>query len=158
MDRGGLCKEPVLKSPDFQQPFILQTDASELGVGAALLQGEPDNLQPALYISRNLNKHEERYSVVEKECLAIKWDYLRYYLLGWKFIPETDHRALTWHQNLRDTNSRITRWFLAMQPFNFDVLYRNGREKCTADYLSRTPQGSSSEGGENVMGLPHAFI
>ncbi|KAF0038912.1 hypothetical protein F2P81_009396 [Scophthalmus maximus] len=135
----------------------MRTNASDLCVGAALLQGKPNRLQPVLYISRKLNKHEFRYSVVEKECLAFKWalDSLRYYLLGRKFILETDHRVLSWLQNMRDTNSRITQWFLAMQPFDFDFLYRKGNDNCTADYLSRKPQLSSPEGGVNVMKLAH---
>ena len=151
-----LCKEPILKSPDFEQPFVVQTDASDVGIGAALLQGEAGNLLPVVYISRKLLKHERPYSVVEKECLAIKWalDSLKYYLLGREFVLETDHRALSWLQNMKDTNSRITRWFLAMQPYDFVVQYRKGSENCTADFLSRTPQGASSEGGGNVTGQP----
>lgn len=68
--------------------------------------------------------------MVEKECLAIKWalDSLRYYLLGHKFRLETDHRALAWLGKMRDTNARITRWFLAIQPFDFEVLYSRGSQ------------------------------
>ncbi len=66
--------------------------------------------------SRKLLSCESTYSTVEKECLAIKWalDSLRYYLLGRKFRLETDHRALSWLGQMRDTKSIITRWFLAM--------------------------------------------
>lgn len=154
-----MCKEPILKSPDFEQHFTVQTDASEVGIGAVLLQGEPGNLLPIAYISRKLNKHERRYSVVEKECLAIKWalDSLKYYLLGRKFTLETDHRSLSWLKDMKDTNSRITRWFLALQPFDFVVCYRKGAENCTADFLSRTPHVSSSEGGGNVTELGRAL-
>lgn len=104
---------------------------------------------PVAYISRKLLPRESRYSTVEKECLAIKWalDSLSYYLLGRKFRLETDHRVLSWLGQMRDTNSRITRWFLAIQPFDFEVLYRSGTQNCTADYLSRTPHEASGEGG-----------
>lgn len=156
---GSLCTEPVLKSPDFDQPFNVQTDASHVGIGAALLQGEPGNLQPIAHISRKLLKHEVRYSVVEKECLAIKWvlDSLKYYLQGRKFTLETDHHALIWLSNMKDTNSRITRWFLAMQPFDFVVQYRKGHENCAADFLSNAPQGWPLEGGRYVTGQPRAL-
>ncbi|KAG5267118.1 hypothetical protein AALO_G00218190 [Alosa alosa] len=64
---------------------------------------------------------ELRYSTVEKECLAIKWalESLKYYLVGKDFILETDHRALKWLHRMKDTNSRVTRWYISLQPFNF---------------------------------------
>ena len=72
---------------------MVQTDASEHGLGAVLLQRETGQLKPIAYISRKLLPRESNYSTVEKECLAIKWpfDSLRYYLLGRKFILETDY-------------------------------------------------------------------
>lgn len=70
--KDSLCRVPVLQSPDFLKTFTLQTDASEHGLGAVLLQGEPGNLLPVAYISRKLLPRETRYSTVEKECLAIK--------------------------------------------------------------------------------------
>ncbi|KAG1926178.1 hypothetical protein F2P79_025020 [Pimephales promelas] len=57
---------------------------------------------------------------------------------------------------MKDTNARITRWFLALQPFDFEVVYRTGSENCTADFLSRTPRVVSGEGGGNVTGCPAA--
>ncbi len=150
--KGALCQEPVLQSPDFEKMFTVQTNASQHGIGAVLLQEEQGQLKPVVYISRKLLPREVNYSTVEKECLAVKWalDSLRYYLLGRKFRLETDHRALAWLGRMRDTNARITRWFLAMQPFDFEVLYRSGSQNCTADFLSRTPQAVSGEGGGNV--------
>ena len=152
--KDSLCKEPVLLSPDFEKTFTVQTDASERGLGAVLLQGADGQLKPVAYISRKLLPRECNYSTVEKECLAIKWalDSFKYYLLGRKFVLETDHRALSWLGRMKDTNSRITRWFLAVQPFDFDVLYRSGKLNTTADFLSRVPQGAPSEGGGNVTG------
>lgn len=152
--KDALCKESVLQSPDFEQPFTVQTDASQFGLGAVLLQGEQGHLRPIAFISRKLLPRETRYSTVEKECLAVKWalDSFRYYLMGRKFKLETDHRALVWLGRMKDTNARITRWFLAVQPFDFEVLYRTGSENCTADFLSRTPRVVSREGGGNVTG------
>lgn len=141
--KEALCKEPVLQSPNFDKPFTVQTDASEYGLGAVLLQGQSDHLHPVVYISRKLLPRETKYSVIEKECLAVKWalDSLKYYLLGRKFTLQTDHRALVWLNRMKDTNARITRWFLSLQPFEFEVVYRKGQQNCTADFLSRTPHG-----------------
>lgn len=147
----ALSKEPVLFSPDFDQDFVLQTDASERGLGAVLLQGPVGGRRPVAFISRKLFPRESRYSTIEKECLAVKWalDSLRYYLLGRQFTLETDHKALAWMQRMKDTNSRVTRWYLAMQPFHFTICHVPGRDNVTADYLSRCP-GPGLEGGEDV--------
>lgn len=89
----SLSKQPVLYSPNFDEPFILQTDASDRGLGAVLLQETMEGRHPVAYISRKLFPREVRYSTVEKETLAIKWalDSFRYYLLGRDFTLETDH-------------------------------------------------------------------
>ncbi|XP_073721145.1 uncharacterized protein [Misgurnus anguillicaudatus] len=139
--KAALSTEPVLRSPDFGKPFILQTDASELGLGAVLLQEQNGIRHPVLYLSRKLFPRETRYSVVEKECLALKWalDSLKYYLLGRDFLIESDHKALKWLHEMKDTNSRLTRWFLSIQPFRFIVKYCPGSENKAADFLSRSP-------------------
>ena len=92
-----LCSAPVLKAPDFSKPFILQTDASDRGIGAVLSQiDENGDDHQIAYFSKNLLPREQRYSTVEKECLAIKLatHAIRVYLLGRKLIIQTDHRAL----------------------------------------------------------------
>lgn len=139
--KGMLSNEPILHSPDFENSFVLQTDASELGLGAVLMQEENGEKHPVVYLSRKLFPRETRYSVVEKECLALKWalDSLKYYLLGRDFVVETDHKALKWLHRMKDTNSRLTRWFLSIQPFRFTVKHRPGIENKAADFLSRSP-------------------
>ncbi|KAL5509594.1 hypothetical protein EMCRGX_G004988 [Ephydatia muelleri] len=130
-----LCYTPVLASPDFEKPFILQTDASnsEYGVGAVLSQRDALGCDhPIAYFSRKLLPREVRYSTVEKECLAIKlgMETFRVYLLGRKFIVETDHRSLVWLNKLKESNSRLTRWSLALQPFNYS--WQQWRPICDA--------------------------
>eukprot|EP00063_Salmo_salar_P026974 XP_014001809.1 PREDICTED: uncharacterized protein LOC106572279 [Salmo salar] len=147
-----LCSFPVLQTPDFQKRFLVQVDASAVGIGAVLAQGEPGEELPVLYLSRKLLPRETRYSTIEKECLAIKWalDSLRYYLLGREFDLHTDHRALTWIQTMKDRNSRVTRWYLELQPFRFCVRHKAGKENVTPDYLSRLPNlvASGEEEGD----------
>uniref|UniRef100_A0A669EG75 Gypsy retrotransposon integrase-like protein 1 n=1 Tax=Oreochromis niloticus TaxID=8128 RepID=A0A669EG75_ORENI len=138
--KNCLCSEPVLQCPDFTQPFTLQTDASGEGLGAVLLQGEGENKRPVVYISRKLFPREMKYSTIEKEALAIKWalDTLKYYLMGDEFVLETDHRALQWMNRMKDSNARITRWYLSLQPFRFRIQYRPGHKNVVADFLSRS--------------------
>lgn len=90
------------------------------------------------YAVCKLFSHETRYCTIKKECLAIKWalDTLKYYLIGKKFVLETDHRSLQWLHHLRDINSRITQWHLSLQPYRFTVRYKAGKDNVIADFLS----------------------
>ena len=93
--KNYLCYEPILRSPDSDK-FILQTDASDRGIGAVLTQHDAEgNEHPVAFYSRKLLPREQRYSTIKKECLAIKaaTHTFRVYLLGKKFTIQTDHRA-----------------------------------------------------------------
>ena len=119
---------------------MLQTDASERGVGAVL--GQRDDLgldHPIAYFSRKLLPREEKYSTVEKECLGVKLgvEAFRTYLLGRHFTVETDHRALEWLYCLKESNPQLTRWSLSLQPYQFTVKHQPGVANGNADALSR---------------------
>ena len=89
-----LLSSAVLRNPDFNKPFILQTDASEMGAGAVLSQQDADGSDhPVAFFSRKLLPHEQRFSTVEKECLSIKLgiEAFHVYLLGKEFLVQTDH-------------------------------------------------------------------
>lgn len=83
-----------------------------------LLQGEGHDQKPVVYINRKLFPQQTRYVAVELECLAVQWalDTIKNYLLGRDFLLETDHRALQWLGHMKDSNARITHWFLACRP------------------------------------------
>ena len=68
-----LLSAPIMMNPDFSRPFILQTDASEVGVGAILSQTDTEGYDhPVAYFSRKMLPREQKYATIEKECLAIK--------------------------------------------------------------------------------------
>ncbi len=144
--KAALCGGPLLHSPNFDLPFLLQTDASDRGLGAVLAQVVGGEERPVLYLSRKLSKRETRYSTVEKECLAIRWAVLtlRYYLLG-EFTLCSDHAPLQWLHRMKDTNARITRWYLALQPFKFKVVHR------TWGCRWRQPTSSPGMGGGGLQ-------
>ena len=86
-----------MRLPDFARPFIVQTDASDTGVGAALLQNFDDGLFPVAHARKKLLQREKNYSVIERECLAIVFAVQKYqkYLYGNEFVLHTDHRPLS---------------------------------------------------------------
>ena len=87
---------PILSHPNFDQEFIIETDASDLGLGAVLLQRYNDKLHLIQYISRTLQDCERKWSIREKEALAIIWacETFRPYVYGTKFVVETEHKSL----------------------------------------------------------------
>ena len=92
-----VARPPVLMAPQFDSPFILQTDASDLGIGAVLLQeGEDGMKHPIGFASKKLLPRETRYSTIERECYAIVWGIQRFqeFLYGKPFFLETDHQPL----------------------------------------------------------------
>ena len=145
--KSYLSTEPILKAPDFGKRFLLQTDASKTGIGAVLSQLD-DKLRehPVVYLSRQLKPNERNYSVSEQECLAIVWSInkLRYYLLGRAFSVITDHKALQWLDKTKLANSRLMRWSLILQEYNFDIQYRKGITNTNADSLSRICTASNN--------------
>ena len=99
--------------------MILQTDASNRGVGVVLSQIHNDGKEhPIVYVSKKLLPREEKYSIVEKECLAMVWavQTLGVYLYGREFLLQTDHHALYW---LDRKNARLSRWSLFLQEWRF---------------------------------------
>ena len=76
---------------------------------------------------------------MKKELLPIKLaiNTFRVYLLGRHFQIVTDHRSLEWLDRLKETNSRLTQWSLAPQPFDFSIAHRLSKDYGNADALSR---------------------
>jgi len=134
-----LSNEPILKLPDLNREFILQTDASNLSLGGCLLQEHDGVKHPVLYASRKLIPREQNYSVSEREALAIIWAINKFhrYLYGQQFVLESDHRPLQYLQSSHHKNPRLMRWSLALQAYRYTVKYIRGSQNVVADYLSR---------------------
>jgi hypothetical protein len=136
-----------LKRPDFDKPFIVYTDASDVGIGGLLTQVY-DGVEHAIgYASRTLSCAEKNYGVTERECLAIVYSLkeLRSYVYGTHFKVVTDHMSLTWLAKLHETNPRLTRWILALSEYDFTIAYRPGKSHANMDALSRLPLPMSKE-------------
>jgi hypothetical protein len=91
--RDCLCSSPILCYPDFSRPFLLDTDASDSGIGAVLSQLDEGRERVVAYASRLLSKPERQYCVTRRELLAVVvfTRHFRPFLLGSKFTLRTDH-------------------------------------------------------------------
>ena len=140
--KANISQPPILRLPDVSQPFILQTDASNTGLGAVLLQEDSiGEKHPVAFASRKLQPRETRYSTIERECLAIIWGITKFqeYLYGAEFILETDHQPLQYLRKTQFQNGRLMRWALALQPYRFLLRAIPGKDNVGADCLSRNP-------------------
>ncbi|EDW54737.1 GM19302 [Drosophila sechellia] len=144
--KARLVADPILACPDFTKTFVLQTDASDYGLGAILTQHSERCERVISYSSRTLNTAERNYSETEKECLAIVWAVrkLRPYLEGYRFKVITDHMALKWLNNIESPSGRIARWALELQQYDFEIAYRKGQLNIVTDALSRQPLQETS--------------
>ncbi|GFS54719.1 retrovirus-related Pol polyprotein from transposon 297 [Trichonephila clavipes] len=139
--KGKLIDKPILYAPNFEREFIVQTDASNAGMGAVLTQlTEQGEEHPILYLSKKFSEVEKRYCTTEKECASIVFAIkrLHYYLDGNSFLVMTDHNPLVWLNRNVSSNPRLMRWALALQPYNFRIVHRSGKSHKNADSLSRS--------------------
>ena len=136
-----LAAAPILHLPDHEKGYILRTDASDVGIGAVLLQKHGEQLFPISYASRKLLPRERAYAIIERECLALVWVTARFhmYLYGKEFLLETDHHPLAYLTTAKVNNSRVMRWALSLQQYRFTVKAIKGSENVGADFLSRCP-------------------
>ena len=137
--RDYLLKRSILKLPDHSKPFILRTDASNFGLGAALMQQHDERLYSVVYASKKLASAETNYLTLEKECLDIVLGITKFrlYLTGKLFILQTDNQPLAYINKNKYQNNRIMRWALALQGYNYTVQDIPGKDNVAADYLSR---------------------
>ncbi|KAJ0744829.1 putative nucleotidyltransferase, Ribonuclease H [Helianthus annuus] len=126
---------PILRLPDWTQPFIVECDACGSGLGAILVQDK----RPVAYYSEAIKGKALHLSTYEKEMLAVvkavkKW---RPYLLGKPFIVRTDHKALKHLLEQRITTPAQTRWLPKLLGYDYRIEYKSGSSNQGADALSR---------------------
>jgi hypothetical protein len=150
-----LTTDLVLRLPNNQRPMKLQTDASDEGIGAVILQICPDGDRPIAYLSKKFTLAQRKWSPMEQECYAFicaldKW---HNYLSGTKFTWETDHKALTQLNQKAQINKRCERWRLKILEYDFKVKYIPGSANAMPDYLSRSPVDEAEEDPDEMITL-----
>lgn len=157
-----LCEAPVLAYPIPGELFILDTDASNDGIGGVLSQRVNQEEQVLAYYSRKFNKAERNYCVTRRELLSMVETMKHYskYLVGQKFVVRTDHAALKWLTNFRNPEGQIARWLERLQSFEFSIEHRkgikHGKRGCTLPSTMRrivsTLPEIGSKGSASVIG------
>lgn len=154
MLKNYLISEPCLHLPDFARPFCIFTDASKYAIGCFLAQEDPITgfPHPIAFASRKLNDAEISYATVEKECLSLVFSitHFKNYLYGAPFKVYSDQQCLSKVKNFKDPTSRIARWFLTLQQYDYTIVYKPGRLNFMADYLSRATYPSDKIQKERV--------
>ena len=132
--KGLISTAPVLRYFDCTKQISLQCDASESGLGYAILQ-------PITFGTRVLTPTDRKYAQIEKEMLAIvggceKFDQ---YIYGQRVIVETDHKPLVsiYKKTIHNTPKRLQRMLLRLQGYDLEITYKKGKEMYLADTLSR---------------------
>ncbi|KZS19907.1 Uncharacterized protein APZ42_013703 [Daphnia magna] len=137
--RECLITPPVVAFPDFDEEFLIFTDASNYGIGAVLSQIQDVKEVVIAYSSRHLNAAERNYSAIEREALAIVYGIKRYrhYLQDDKFEIISDHRPLQWLETHKDEKSRLGRWAIELSAVKYKITNKPGKAHANADFLSR---------------------
>ncbi|GJP56106.1 hypothetical protein CLOM_g15162, partial [Closterium sp. NIES-68] len=135
----ALMTPPVLRISDPNRPYEVVTDASDIAIGAVLLQDFGDGLQPIAYESRKLQGAEKNYTVHDKEMLAIVHAFKtwRCYLTGADVTVRTDHKSLQYLRAQPNLNPRQIRWLDFLESnFHYTITYKRGANNI-ADAFTR---------------------
>jgi len=137
--------------PNDTDPFLPDTDACDVSIGAVLSQVQNGLERVIAYASRSLSKLERNYCVTRKELLAIVCytKTFRQYLLGRQFVVRTDHSALQWLRTTPELIGQQARWCEILEEFDFQIVHRLGRLHGNADAMSRRPYRQCGNNGEN---------
>ena len=134
-----LTTAPIVRASNWQLPFEVMCDVSDLAIGAVLGQREDGKPNVVHYASKTLNEAQRNYTTTEKELLAVVYalDKFRAYLVGADIVIFTDHSALKYLLTKQNAKARLIRWVLLLQEFNLQIKDKKGVENVVADHLSR---------------------
>jgi hypothetical protein len=159
-----MATRPILLQPNFDKQFVLQTDASALGIGAVLLQaGDTPKLQLVEFFSATFTPTERNYDIYERELLAIMKSLAHWRpYLGWTkepFLIQTDHTNLQYWKSPQNLNRRTARWHADLQEYDFTLQHIPGKSNTLPDVPSQLPaKDDRKEDNKNITMLPPELI
>ena len=146
---------PILVFPDFDKPFLLETDASKEGLGVVLSQKQSDGrYHPVTFGSHSLTPSEKNYHSSKLECLTLKWsitEHFKEYLTYSPFVVQTDNNLLTYVLMMPNLDATGHRWVGALASFQFKLEYQKGTDNGAADALSWVPISHSWETVQSLL-------
>ncbi|GBN71182.1 Retrovirus-related Pol polyprotein from transposon 297 [Araneus ventricosus] len=139
--KHSLTSSPILTYPRTDKDFILDTDASNEGIGAVLSQNIRNEERVIAYFSKSLGKPERNYCVTRKELLVFvkSIEHFHHYLYGRKFLLQTEHASLRCLLNFKEPEGQIARCIQRLHEYDFEIQHRKGTSHVNADALSRRP-------------------
>ncbi|KAI7805934.1 Pol polyprotein [Triplophysa rosa] len=161
--KSRFVSAPVLCLPDPERQFIVEVDASDVGIGAVLSQrsGGDGKVHPCAFYSHRLSPAERNYDIGNRELLAVRlalgeW---RHWLEGsaQPFLVWTDHKNLEYVRSAKRLSSRQARWALFFGRFNFTISYRPGSKNVKPDALSRMFETPGEEPSADAI-LPKRMV
>lgn len=140
--RAALISTPILAHPNFEKPFIVDTDASLYALGAVCSQLDENGQEtPVAYASRTLSKSERNYSPTKREALGVYWAvHLAFhpFTYGAPFLLRTDHSSLTRIFNQgQPLEPVVAGWQMQLMAYTFEIQHRPGKDHSNADGMSR---------------------
>merc|ERR1711893_274924 len=146
-----LTTAPILGFANTEDPFILDTDASDVAMGAVLSQMQEGQEKVIAYGSKMFSREERNYCVTRWELLAVVYfvGHYKYYLAGGKpFTIRTDHASLRWMMNQKEPEHQLARWYARLSAYKpFEFQHRPGKKHANADSMSRLGSGKCFRGG-----------
>ena len=132
----------MLLHPNYDKPFVVETDASKHGLGAVLLQETDEGRKVVMFASRTLKDAETRYDRYERECLAVVWatSVFRPYLFGSQFRVITDNIAVSHVLGQTASRHRLVPWQMRLAEFDFVTEHRPRAQNTHCDALCNYPQ------------------
>lgn len=136
-----LIESPIFSYPQSDGQFILDTDASNFGIGVVLSQVQDGEEKVIAYASKTLSNSQSRYCTTYKELLAVVTfiKHFRHYLWGRNFMVRTDHVSLLWLKNFKDPEGMLAKWLATFDTYDITFQHRRGNLHANADGLSRKP-------------------
>jgi hypothetical protein len=131
--KTALVSAPIIRPPDWSQPFEIMCDTSDYAVGAVLGQRKEGRVHAIYYASKTLNGAQLNYATTEKELLVVV------------VIVYTDHAAIKFLLAKKEAKPRLIHWILLLQEFDVEIREKKGVVNVAADHLSRMNRGQDDK-------------